>query len=287
MALEMQKDKAGVIREYTYHFFLDEQKLRKIVDIIDNYSKRLTISTFISFYVEFNDDTFYTTKSIDNILSEDNSIKKQITRLSIRLLKNDNDKNHEDSNTSIVSLAFRKNKVEEILILVSHEDRDWCFLLIDELDAQIQRIKRKKIFGKIKSIILDFIIAFGILGLNTFFITKYLTIHYSKGLRIEQINMLTDSQKLNKILENQINNYIDPWLIPISYLTLIIIFFVIEIKPITKLVSYLSHSVFYWGDIIEIETTYEKKKNIIKITIFLGFIISVLAGLFVWFIVEK
>ena len=80
-------ERAGIRKEYKKHFTLDEGKFRRIVDVVRQHAVRLADETFIRFYIEREDNAFFETQSIDEVLADDNTPGRAIRTVAIELHK--------------------------------------------------------------------------------------------------------------------------------------------------------------------------------------------------------
>lgn len=77
--------RAAVLKEYEDNFVLDEAKLRKIASIVAEYAAKLGPKYFVEFYVEREDQTSYETKSVDEVLADENAEGKRIVTVSMSI----------------------------------------------------------------------------------------------------------------------------------------------------------------------------------------------------------
>lgn len=101
--------RAGIIKEYDKRFLLDEGKLRKMSEILDSYSRKLDKETELKYTIVRDDNSFYETEEIDDILSEDNSNGKQINKLYISIEEKEKESKEQEI---YLMLTFDKIKNE-------------------------------------------------------------------------------------------------------------------------------------------------------------------------------
>jgi hypothetical protein len=126
-------EQAGLIKEYDEHFLLDESKLRKIVHVLIEHSRRLKGETLLYFTIARENDSFLETCDVEEILQEDNSQGRAIRSLLIEV----KDKNPRpgkppeslNDHKTIAVLAFNRNKNPSMKFIVHGNDRDWCYLI--------------------------------------------------------------------------------------------------------------------------------------------------------------
>lgn len=276
--------KAGLFKEYENNFILDESKLRKIVNLIEEFSKKLKKETYILYIVNRKDNSQYETKNIEDILADDNIPEKCITSLGIKLKEKFSDKKDYELTTDqqrpIVIIAFTLFRYPKIEFGVTGENRDWCILLTDELDNQIKRILIKSPFSFLSYRYIDFII-FPILIAVGSIVLFFIAQEVKPLLSIGQIKSLTMEERSIKILEilaskKPTNDFL---IYPVMMIASAIMFVILEIKPLNKLFNKIFRSVFHWGDMARVYDKDEKLYNSIKWIIIIGFIISLIASI--------
>ena len=77
--------RAGTYKEYKSNFHLDEGKLRKISDVVKNHASKLPNKTYINYRVNREDESFYDTSTIDEVLADDNTPGRSIKLIGIEL----------------------------------------------------------------------------------------------------------------------------------------------------------------------------------------------------------
>ena len=157
---------AGVHRNWENPFCLEEGKLRKIVEVLREHGEKKAIPE-ISYRVDRADQSYYEPPDVDQIFMDDNIPGREIRSISISLtLKNES---HGEQDAGFVpyyagghaSVTFQASETPRVQLSVSHSDRDWCFLLADELDAQIGRVVRKRtVLDRIPKREADFVLLF-------------------------------------------------------------------------------------------------------------------------------
>lgn len=140
---------SGIIKKYSGLFLLTEDSLRRIQNSIIEAQKNLNFPTNLVFRIERNDDKFYETKDISEILSEPNIISKDVFLLEIFV---NYEKLHKNENLieypKIVGITFVSDHVlgtATVYFKINFENKNWALQLADELDIlilQTFRIKR-------------------------------------------------------------------------------------------------------------------------------------------------
>jgi hypothetical protein len=276
--------KTGTFKEYLQNFLLDEQKLRKIVDVIRTNSDKLPYKTHINFYIEQEPQIFYNTSEIDDILLYDNTPDRPINTISIELYESN--PNPQESNIKdpppILLVGFTKNKETKIRYTIKCDDRDWMFLISDELDTQIKRTLVTK-HSKFPFWSFDLILSLILISLGIFFSNFIINNSLHFDISSSDITFMTMEEQISKLLELSINKNTDNiyaiiYILVFTWIFAGIVFFN---RPISKLIQKFNKSVFYWGDMIHI---YDKNKSLyskIIWVILFGFIVTIIGGIVV------
>jgi hypothetical protein len=141
---------SGLKREIAGHFALDEDGLRRIVGVLEAKAATLPHRWAIVLVVHREDDRFYETVKLTDVLSDPNAEGHSIRKLSIELRADDPSVTVQPwERTWIVQIAYNSEKTEKkgsIQINVNSEDRTWALLLADEIEPQVRRtISNEKI----------------------------------------------------------------------------------------------------------------------------------------------
>jgi len=277
-------EQAGITKRFTKNFLLDETKFRKICDVIRKHSEKLEEETYLGFFVRREDDSYYDTKNIEEVLKDDNIPGKAIQRVSISLMKKRPDKDKPTFNSEdkpIVFVAFIQDVEEKVTVGVEEKERDWCFLLSDDLTIQVQRTFKKRIFPFFTSKIFE-IFVFTALGGGLIMWSSYFLTRVYPDIPLDSIHSMTTEMQIKKILELHIEQNIkSPWIIFAIMFSWILVFALIEIRPISRIIKKLNRSVFYWGDMKTIHDNFMAKVRRFKWGIGIAFIISTLAALII------
>lgn len=280
----MTEARAGKSNRYSENFLLDEAKLRKIADIIDSYAKKLERPVNIRFRAYLADKSFYDSDTVDKVLADDNSKKKKIARLLIELLdpaKPDTD----ERPTPIIRLDFDTEDNWRIFYHIAECDRDWCFLLADELEQQIDRCKRGKFWvfmsRPVAHFITNLLIALLLFGAAWFLFGR----HYADIAPLSEADFesLTESAKISYFRDLTVGE-VKRHTHFVSYALVGFLFFLFlgYFDIVTKMARHLQGSVFYWGDEA---AAYDRRQEIVKRIkwgVIVAFLVSVVAGIAVW-----
>lgn len=275
------EERAGNYKEYIQHFHLGESHLRKIHAVMEEYARKIDHAAYVSIYIERENDSFFETLDLEKILAEENSGTKALKTLSMSIkvpsVANEEKKLSEDSDSKAV-IGFTKEKEPKIRCMTAHNSRDWCFLLIDELDTQIQRVAKEKPTSIFKAKAVDLIFALSIL---TLLVTAIALNIDDSPINVKELLKGDITQKINYLVEQSANKqkiaYV--WFLPGMAGSMLFFLFALEFKPITKLVKISNMSVFYWGDMISVYDSYLQKKIRIKWGVIIAFAVSLAATL--------
>lgn len=157
----MAKLKSGIIKHYNSHFILEEDSLRRIQAIFDKAAKELTDEPEVVFRVEREDDRFYETLNIKDVLDDPNVTGRRVGSVSVELrqkVNSDDSQIHDIGAVAKVEFfsedKFRVGKWRNrISFEISHDNRNWALLLADEIEPQIQRTLKAKGFPRLIFII--------------------------------------------------------------------------------------------------------------------------------------
>ena len=274
------EEEAGNYKEYKNNFCLSETHLRKIYSVMEEYAAKIEDETNISIYITRENDSFYKTQDIEKILIDENISGKSIESLKIEItVVNEDSQSENEQKKAVIIFSKKKDMDIGIRIQTSYKERDWCFLLVDELDTQVQRLINKESTSLMKARLFDLVLA-----IITFTVLVSGSLWYINSSKIEIPNVLTKSleEKVNFLVQQEVAQNSDVYIVmPMFLLSLIIFLFLIEFKIITKLIMASNISVFYWGDFIQIHDDFTQKILRIKWGIGIGFIVSLAASILV------
>jgi len=276
---------AGIYKEYKKHFLLDEGKLRKFYDVIREHAQKLSEPYLIKIRVQRQDDSFYETTDIGEVLTDENAAGRTIKLIGMELHRkpeSQDEANQGDLDTKKASvlLIFDRYGEEKVAFQIREKERDWCFLMADELDSQIRRVLTKSpILGFFPSRLADPIVFFSLGALALFYLT-FLTTRLSPILNADQIQSMTIDARTQKLLELAVEKHSSSsWVLPISLVVMALVFAFLGLRPISRVIEKMSRSVFYWGDIIPVHDAFEKRVLQIKWSVIVAFIVSLVASI--------
>jgi len=275
--------KAGVSKEYKKNFVLDETKLRKICDVLREHSAKLDFDTYINFYVSLEDDSFFETTNVDEVLQEDNAPGRGILNLLIEIRRTEpkEEENHkpELERKAIAAVAFTRSRENPLLFLVRGTNRDWCVLLADELDAQIHRVLTRGHYTLLSTHALD-IVVFLLLGGLSLIGLSLVVYKLGAHVSLEEVQKMSMEDRTERIL--QLLNKRDTTFGVIGAICMIcmaIVVAVVELRPLSRLVEKVRRSVFYWGDMVPIHDAFQKRMVQVKWGVGIAFLVSLLASI--------
>ncbi len=136
---------SGIQREMQTGFVLDEDGLRRILGVLEARASTLPHKWAIVITVRREDDRFYETVNIQDVLSDANTVDHEIRNITIELRSDDPAiPIHAWDRGWIVQVVFSIGKKENIQINVNSADRTWALLVADELEPQVRRTRSQQ-----------------------------------------------------------------------------------------------------------------------------------------------
>lgn len=143
--------KSGISKEPTRQFIVDEDALIRIKGVLDKAVASLDKPARVVFHVEREDDRFYETTDLEDVVADPNILGKKVSLLGVEIREeNPGQNSRRDWIARVVFIAEKRYGVrfkdnDEIHIDISTSDKNWALLLADELEPQIERtINRSK-----------------------------------------------------------------------------------------------------------------------------------------------
>lgn len=238
----------------------------------------------MKFYVERENNSYYETRSLDDVLSDDNVPGKAIRTVSVALHKSDHDSEHQvtarPETEPLAYVAFRRIGETKSLFFVSGEDRDWCFLLADDLDTQLQRASTHRAFPFLPRYSGDFLIFSVLCALVWLWAMVSFDQPSTPEIPLERIQAMDIEERTFETLRLLAENRVyPPYHLPIMLIALGITFTLLEIRPISRISDKVNRSVFYWGDMQTVHDKYDKKVQLVKWGIIIAFFVSLFGSL--------
>ncbi|HEX5372167.1 MAG TPA: hypothetical protein VFW84_05490 [Aquabacterium sp.] len=138
----MLKLSSGIERDQKGHFLLDEDGIRRISGILNSKAQSLQQTTTLVYFVRREDDRFYETTELDDLLADPNTYKHRIQHLVIELRKTDPAHTIAPWDRKwVASISFTFEKEGRVKFTIASDDKNWSLLLADELEPQISRTR--------------------------------------------------------------------------------------------------------------------------------------------------
>ncbi len=260
-------DKTSLSKSYSTYFILDEGKLRKLIEVLTEYSKKKDYECDFRFMVKRSDNSEYSTDSIETVLKDDNIKRKEIRELTI-LLKDKGEQSRYNLKTECnieFSVKEPSPYTSPVKYSVKDENEKWAFSLAEELDAYISRtlVYKSKRFNQLPELIDNLLFPMAVF-ISIIFI----------------INLI---YPLNSYRLGDLNLFQTGIVIAICTSLLMLSFNVVqELSPIQKLSNLMNlNSVFYWGDQKETYDAQHSLRQNVKWVVIIGFLVSMIAGVLV------
>lgn len=276
---------AFVEHSFERSFLLDEQRLRKIKDIISSRLSNHSPNLKLEYTVYRGDSYSYKTDSIDAVAEEDNEDWKRITRLILSMIGDENFK---------FSLVFSAKGIE---LNIEGKDRDEVFLLLSDLrdfignEVAIGRVLSSKVEGIF--VVVSFFGLLVVFMFLSFFISSFDPQNNASRvvLSFEPVLQSSDIQaKLNFLIRS-----LEPppvTFIPYSFIvftlfaaSMCIYVLIVIYGGFQKLVKLLfPANVFLFG---KLKQSFEHRQRIVSNviwTVIIGLIVSTIGGIITWYI---
>ena len=137
---ESLKIRSGIVKSWNDPFLVAEDDLRRIYIELEKAGKDLEIATRVVFRIIREDERFYETTEIDEVLADPNTMDHLVDYVRGELRIVDPEKVRDPwERPYYVTVQFRRNARDTIELSVIHEDKNWALVLADAIEAQIQR----------------------------------------------------------------------------------------------------------------------------------------------------
>ncbi len=252
--------RSGSNKEYKKAFVLDPDSLYRLTGIFEKYKAELKCPSSIVFHVSRDDELYYETTEIQNVISDPNVGKRAIFYFSIDIRSADPNKKPQPwERDFIVRVNFHRDRLTKVGMWIDADDRKWALLLADELDPQIVRLF--KCTQVPNWLLVLFYLSIGTIA--TIWIPRLVGIHY-----------------VLDVLLNTIALFIWPGLIVLSIST----YKASRSNWLAKIVG--PESVFLWGDQSDEYLKRERMRTNILWGIIVAFIVSIIANVATSFILK-
>lgn len=278
--------RAGVTKSYGRNFLLSPEMVRSIVETITEAAARMGRRTTLIFSVYRENDSFYETESLDEVLKDANATGKAITNLEIRLLYEGG--KITQSEDIVLALRFKRFGETKVTIILDSEEREWSFQLADRLHGQINRILRRPQLPLQRSGLIDWL---AVAALTAVVLVAYnwITVPSADGpeaLTKENLALLTLEEKLDTFIvgfsegmAKRRRQYIYSW--PLAIVFWGVVFAVIAARPVSRFLEKYSRSAYYWGDAIQAYDAARKLESRIVWSIAVALFVTIVGGLIV------
>jgi hypothetical protein len=132
--------RSGISKIYRRPFVLDENTFRRIYALLEKAATDLASQPSIVFRIDREDDRYYESISIDEVLSDPNVPNRRIniTSIGLRVVNQPTQAAPYRERGWIVQVRFDLDD-NEVRIQIDTEDKNWSLLLADQLEPQVQR----------------------------------------------------------------------------------------------------------------------------------------------------
>lgn len=257
--------RSGIYKTFESHFVLDEDALRRIEAIVRKASEKIP-DPQIEFRVNREDDRFFETHSIDDVLQDPNVPRKRVKYVKISLDSKQDSENPPDEDGEIITIEFSKKErwMPPVELNVSYHDRSWALLTADELEPQIRRLFRRT--GISRWIFAVFLLPAGLIAYNL--------------IETKTVSVTLNSWTLLALILSSIAvvGMVIGWFQRLSESKY-------EEKPglLQRLLG--PESVFLWGEEVRAFETRERNRRQFFWSVVVAFVISFAAsGLWIWLV---
>jgi len=143
--------KSGTYRNYGKAFVLDEDTLRRIEGLLSKHAADYPEPLELVFHIEREDDRFYETHILADVLADPNSTTKKINLLAIelRLKPIGTETPSGNREAPVVALVFDMQTElgqvrRQVMLRIRSPHRTWALLVADDIEPQIQRTFRAR-----------------------------------------------------------------------------------------------------------------------------------------------
>lgn len=274
------KAKAGFWKEYTANFLVDEPRLRKLVQTLESARATLGMGAEVRFRVFRQDQSFFHTATVDEVLADDNIRGKEIIRLVIDLVPTEGESRDTDDGLAIIDFDS-KDKQHRVFLGVHAPSRDWTFVLAEDLDAQISRSLAPRRFSFLATRWPNLALSLLSFSAATYMVARML-FQSSPPLTEAAIEAMTIEDRLKVLLIRQSLNASDFTRVSLAMVSTLILFAgIFETRPISRIYALFDRSAFYWGDMIDAYDRSRARAQRWAWGVVVAFIVSVAASLVV------
>lgn len=140
---------SGIAKRFKQLFVLDDDGLRRIEGVLSKAAQGYSEPLKITYHVEREDDRFFETHELDEVLADPNVRERRIKLVGIELRKASSLQSDEEKNP-VAWIIFDKDEPPfqqpDVRVQISSPDKTWALMLADELEPQITRLFKIKRF---------------------------------------------------------------------------------------------------------------------------------------------
>lgn len=240
---------AGISRKYWKRFLLNEDGLRRIHGVLEEYRIETSLGP-PKYTVVREDQRFYETDSVEEVIADPNIISQRIVKLTIEVIDENAAYAHDEWVCRLVYSKDRADDEPPITLNIRSTNRQSSLLLADKLEPQILRATSKLWMASLIRIV-------PIMALLIFLLPMV-------GAQF------TD-------FDSPFRNMVDSWMKWTMVLGIVIVFLFLVGDRIRAFIA--PESVFLWGDELTANESRERTRRNWFWGILVGFLVSLAAGL--------
>ena len=248
---------SGISKKFKNRFLLEEDDLRRIEGVLVKAQSNYEEPLLLAYHVEREDDRFFQTHEIDEVLADPNVKQRRITVIGIVLESLSQSFPSGARAERVVSIWFNADEHDgyfspPVEIRISSPNKTWALLLADELEPQIIRTFKVKSLPVWTLLLPAVLLAYGI-----YKSTITLGVPPAKSLILSILGTVFIASLISVFTFLSRANAVTPWLYK----------------------SFSGSSHFLWGDEPFSYAKREKLRSNLFWSIFIGFFVSLLAGI--------
>ena len=235
-------------------------------------------------------------EDVEEVLQDDNVPGRGIEKLTISVVTSDTAEQEthprwSDRNVIAQAVFSRSPKAEDgctVALELAESDRDWCLLLADELDTQINRLFSGWPFTRRTGKTADVVVAGAFAGLMlALFMWLRQAAGDSKALPVAEVNRINVKECVARLLRDEADSTAFlPYFRPLS-LAMLAALVTMSLRPFSRLMDKAARGVFYWGDMMAVHNRAQKLRSNWTWGIGVALVVSVVASLAVWYLTRR
>lgn len=294
-------------KSYNHGFILKEQDLRRLVDLINDQFKKISIDLpEYEFIIKYKNGAVANTPDIEEVLKQENEGSASVVKVEINAAHIFNDKM---SNIKLVFINddYNDNGVVPIRHVIIGQSRDWVFVTSSLIEERIGKIKRKRILAssskgnnnllfRLSYPLIMLIVLGGVMSSMTSTLSKsskekrkalaLIEKQWKSNQLSDPIEVMLEIEKSRSAANNDIENgsifYTVFFAKPVLFLLIFLVAMIIGGYLVSK---YYPIYNFCWGGYIETFDRIESRRKlvigIIATTVVLGVIVNLLSNV-IW-----